>query len=117
MDEIVRDFVNKVDSNVDDLGYDIKGIIKEYSGYKFGINDTRDFFDFMVLATTLYRKGLVKNEQDATFIAQVAADRLYPQITNLLKGMGYIAAVVHDVKFKMIRSSRSIMCDLMLMVV
>jgi hypothetical protein len=113
IDDILKGFISDIDSNVDDLGYKIEDILREYSGFAHG----RSGDNHMPLADTFYRKGYVNNEVDAEFIAEQCINRLYPDITELIRGLGYLAASIYRVHFKMAKSTRSVTCDVMLRVI
>jgi len=113
IDDILRDFISDVDSNVDDLGYNVKAILSEYSGFAHG----RSTDSYMPLADTLYRKRYVNNEMDAEFIAEKCMTYLYPGITELIKGLGYLAASIYQVNFKIVKSTRNTTCDVMFKVI
>jgi hypothetical protein len=113
IDDILKKFVSDVDSNVDDLGYDVNAILSEYSGFAHG----RSTDCFLPLADMLYRRRYVNNEMDAEFIAEKCMTYLYPEITDLIKGLGYLAGSVYMVNFKIAKSSRSVTCDVMFKVI
>jgi len=98
---------------VDDLGYDVNAILSEYSGFAHG----RSTDCFLPLADMLYRRRYVNNEMDAEFIAEKCMTYLYPEITDLIKGLGYLAGSVYMVNFKIAKSSRSVTCDVMFKVI
>lgn len=98
---------------MDDLGYDVNAILSEYSGFAHG----RSTDCFLPLADMLYRRRYVNNEMDAEFIAEKCMTYLYPEITDLIKGLGYLAGSVYMVNFKIAKSSRSVTCDVMFKVI
>lgn len=98
---------------VDDLGYNVKAVIQEYSGFRNGpVGDV----DFLPLADRLYRAGYVKSEQDAIAVAEVAITSLYVDITQLVKGLGYIAAGIVSTRFRVTKRNRAIFCDVIMVV-
>jgi hypothetical protein len=106
--------MNAVDSQVDNLGYDVRGIILEYSAYRDGVGDE---IDSTPLAFQFYRNMLVEDEQDARTIAELAVKILYPRITSQIRELGYIAGAITHVSYKNVRRTNSLHCQVVMMVV
>lgn len=109
----VRRFINAVDSQVGP-GYDVRGVISEYSAYLDGSGDD---IDSSALAHRLLMMGYARRLSDANFIADRAIRQLYVEITQEIKDQGYIAGTVVEVDFKNVRRTNSIHCQVVLTVV
>jgi|EndMetStandDraft_3_1072993.scaffolds.fasta_scaffold00001_12 hypothetical protein len=111
--DLVREFCNDVDRQVESLSYDIEGIIRQYSAYRHVGR-----YDEIVtgLSNKFLELGCVKVEDDAPIIAR-AALTLYRAITDHIRDLEYLVGAIHDVKLKLNSINRQIRCNAIMMVI
>jgi len=110
----VRRFIDAVDGYVEDLSYNIEGIIKAYNHYRHRKTNIRDLDD---LVPELLHSSFVKNVEDAEKIASIALYTFYPDIAAAIVAHGYSAGLIHMVKVHTTRDTRMSSCVLLLKVI
>lgn len=116
MTELVRRFINTVDFEVTDLGYDLSGIIGHYNSADY-LNSTTDNLPIARLAEQFITLGYTKDYDDSLTVADYTLTILYPAILRMLKKLGYHAGVVVQGSTELTGRNRKIYCSAVLMVV
>lgn len=113
--DLTRKFINQVDYEVCDLGYDLAGILTDYDSIKSP--PTTDPGQLAKKAMELCDKGRVKDFEDALIVADYVVNSFYPAIARYTKHLGYVGAKVVEGTVSLTGANRKIYCNVIMMVV
>lgn len=102
----IRKFTNTVDGQVEDLSYDIVGILQAYSPYLY----SDDPVERDNLAEKFYRSRYVKNTDDMDIIVDAVVDQLYPDLTEVIRSHNYRIGKVQQIKLEFTKATRMPHC-------
>lgn len=112
----VRRFIDRIDYEVDDLGYDVSKVLVMYSQFteRPGFRPPAEIHQ---VATVFHDKGVAREFEDALVIADYAVNVLYPSINQAISKLYYNADQVVDGHVKLTGTNRKIYCEVLMMVV
>ena len=110
----VREFCEEVDRQVENLSYDIEGILREYTTF---MNVHQRSTVLPKLIESFLYKRYVKIDEDAPMIAEAAVDILYKQITWHIKDLGYIMGAIHNLRLRLNPRNQQLNCTAIMMVI
>lgn len=113
--DIVRRFINAVDYEVADLGYDLEGIIGMYNSTQWGTSEHPGHL--AKFAQHLCDRQMVKDFDDGLVVADYTINTFYPEIKRRVTFLGYVGARSAGGKVKMTGRNRQLHCTVMMMVV
>ena len=112
--DLVRRFINDVDYEVCDLGYDLAGIVEMYSSDDWLMTDHPG--KMLEIATKFCDKNLVRNFEDAYIVADYVINRFYPAIHRYVAKLGYTGAKVIAGQVYLSGGNRKLYCNALMLV-
>lgn len=111
---LIRDYIDQMDGRVEDLSYNLEGIVDCYNKYRHTKTAGNEWIAFSEM---LVKQGYVKNLDDAQILAQRALLGLYPDIADQISKHGYIGGIVHAVRLHVTRDKRRVSCAVLMKVI
>lgn len=113
--DLVRRFINTIDYEVADLGYNLEGIIGMYNSTTWGTSEIPGHL--AKFAEQLCTHGYVKGFDDALVVADYTINTFYPAIKRQISFLGYVGARAVGGKVRLTGRNRQLHCTVMMMVV
>lgn len=113
--DLVRRFINTIDYEVTDLGYNLEGIIGMYDSTQWGTSEIPG--QLAKFAEHLCNRGYIKGFEDALVVADYTINTFYPAIKRQVAFLGYVGAKAVGGKVRLTGGNRQLHCNVMMMVV
>ena len=111
---LIRQYVDQMDGFVEDLSYNLEGIVTCYNEYRHRRTNIRDFDPLIEM---FLHSRYVENIEDAEKLASRALLTLYPDMTEVLQQLDYTAGIIHKVRIHMTRDKRMVSCTVLMKVI
>ena len=114
LSDLVRKFVDQIDYEVVDLGYDVKKIINTFDSNQYPPTDSPNAL--AKYASDLMGDGSVNDWDDALLVADYTLNTLFPGIRRTIRNLGFIRAKVVEGTLELTGRNRKLHCTVMMLV-
>lgn len=112
--DLVRRFIEQIDYEVADLGYDLKKIVASFDSNQYQPTETPNAL--AKYAAELMGNGTVNDWDDALLVADYTLNTFFPGIRKYLKTLGFIRAKSVESTIELTGRNRKLYCTVMMSV-